>query len=338
METLKSIIKLFVKKFTSRKLWFAFAATGWAYISGNYEVMSTIVIGYLAVQAVDDAVGEIKGLTEDMNFWIEKLLSRKFWIGALGVLLAYRLQDFEIMRNIVVAYLTAEGFSDALPLVKGVDFSAVFRRKPAGQINTPVASALLRDGTVSAKPGETGYVPASLEEDNYPQPFPEQKTACAFVPFDEEEWSRAVKDRAQSQFNSTDTWLQILALPSVAGERSVRFTRNLVSFGSFYLEKAKEAFQSKFGFSYEERNNPESLMKLKDLCGKVPSSFNTFIATTSQDQSYQTIYDTVKSVSDQFAEVDKAMEKEVAYDARLQQYTPYNYNEAFWRIGEFTIE
>jgi len=346
LETLQMILKLFVKKFTSRKLWFAFAAIVWAYLSQNYEVMSTIVIGYLAVQAVDDVIGEIKGLTEDLNFWLEKLLSRKFWIGVLGLLLAYQIQDFEIMRNIVVAYLTAEGFTDAVPLVQGTDFSTIFKKKVSAN-NAVTAAATTSNGLpilsnaggeVSPKEGDEGYTPPSKESDNYPQPAPEVKTVYTFTPFDEAEWDHSVKERAQSQFNATDIWLQILALPSAADEKTVRFTKNVIAFGSYYLEKAKEAFKNKFGFAYEDRNNPESLAMLLDKCGKVPVSFITFIATTSQDQSYQTIYETVKSVSDQFAMVEKAMEKEAAYDAKLQEYASgYSYHQAFWRLNEFAV-
>jgi len=350
METLQTILKLFVKKFTSRKLWFAFAAIVWAYLSHNYDVMSTIVIGYLAVQAVDDVIGEIKGLTEDLNFWVEKLLSRKFWIGVLGMLLAYQIQDFEIMRNIVVAYLTAEGFTDAVPLVQGTDFSTIFKKKTdSTSVGTAAATVAATtsnglpvrsntSGEVSPKEGEEGYTPPSKESDNYPLTATEVKTVYTFTHFDEAEWDQTVKDRAQSQFNATDIWLQILALPSVADEKTVRFTKNVIAFGSYYLEKSKEAFKNKFGFSYEDRNSPESLAMLLDKCGKVPVSFITFIATTSQDQSYQTIYETVKSVSDQFAVVEKAIEKEMAYDAKLQEYASgYSYHQAFWRLNEFVV-
>jgi hypothetical protein len=340
LETFQTILKLFVKKFTSRKLWFAFVAIIWAYLSQNYEVMSTLVIGYLAVQAVDDAVGEIKGLSDDINFWLGKLLSRKFWIGVLGVFLAYHVQDFEIMRNIVVAYLTAEGFTDAVPLVQGTDFSGIFKKKRTAAANTAAASVAVQEseGIISPKPGEKGWVPASTESDNYPRPEPEEKAVYAFMPFDEVEWIQAVKDRAQSQFSATDIWLQILALPSVADERKVRFTRNVIAFGAFYLELAKQGFKSKFGFNYEDREKPESLAMLLDKCGKVPASFYTFIATTSQDQSYQTIYETVKSVSEQFALVERTIENESVYDARLQEYfAGYTYHQAFWRMNEFNV-
>jgi hypothetical protein len=279
---------------------------------------------------------------DGLNKWAGYTISTKTLMLLLGIGIAWYaglhglFKADDVSNQLIIlasAWLGANGLPSITELAKGKDWSFL-NPKPKEKTVLPVVPA----GEVSAKPGEPGYVPASKESDNYVKPAPAVKTVYEFVPFDEASWNKDLEARSQSKFQSIDKWLQILSLPDLAGEKTVRFVKNLLAFGAWYMQKTEEAFVSKFGFKYEDRDNPESLAKLKDYCNKVPASFQTFIATTSNDQSFQTVYELVRDVKGKFAMVDWAMENdEKAYDAKLQEYTPYSYLLAFNQLSEFNV-
>ena len=355
MNKFLEIIKLLLDMVFSLKFLGTVATVLILYSMGKVDLAVYAIIGYVGIKAISTAntvrkEGEFEYKfvsNEKLNMIICWVFSTKTWLTITGGFLLLKASNVVIMMPQFLQFqfvpeVCPVGQVCALPLITWEQaklFGYELGIALVAAVGIPELTAYLKGvdlGTIKLTSKPSLFIPAGAvpEVSSTPGPVAVVKPTSDYKPLDVVEWDRQVEKVAKEVHLEVTPVTLYRSTWNVAQKTRCLYVDNLISFGYFYLDKAKQMFRAQFPFSYDDRNKPEVLSTLRDQCGKTPVTFKQFI---SQDPLLSSVVvDEVERIEVNLPWVEKLTEKrqQVENKLRAAPVNGYNYNDTFWNAKE----